>query len=207
MQVAAASQVLSRADLRQRQFTNVQRGSLGTTDIGLWIYGIAFAGMTFFFGAYALLYLPSADGLPFVILFGLPVVVVVLMGGGGFMWALGRRRRFEDLCAAQPPIHPGDPACCRVCGGPVSSAKDGVAVVRCGHCAADNLVSVIALERARARSALVFTDYERWTASQAVSVGGVTAASGVVLVVLSVLTPVLAFGIAMIAVFFGMLSQ
>ncbi len=59
--------------------------------------------------------------------------------------ALGERRvraaldELRGLVAALPPLGPGQPHRCHVCGGPVAVAG-GVAVVRCSFCQADNLV-------------------------------------------------------------------
>ncbi|MEM1417435.1 MAG: hypothetical protein AAGH15_21235 [Myxococcota bacterium] len=70
--------------------------------------------------------------------------------------AIGDRRvrkaltELKGLVAALPPLGPGQPHRCHVCGGPIA-VKAGVGVARCGFCHADNLVSADA--RAEAQQA------------------------------------------------------
>ncbi len=68
------------------------------------------------------------------------------------------RSKVQAACAATAPSTPGEPATCRVCGGPVVPSGTQ-SVVRCGYCRSDNIVSVEALalpvaRRARDLSAL-----------------------------------------------------
>ncbi len=51
-----------------------------------------------------------------------------------------QRRSLEVTCAAGPPVAPGAPARCRVCGGEIHTGAAG-ALVRCTYCQADNLLA------------------------------------------------------------------
>lgn len=62
------------------------------------------------------------------------------------------RAKVQVACVATAPRTPGEPATCRVCGGPVVSIG-AQSVVRCGYCRSDNIVSAEALATPAARRA------------------------------------------------------
>jgi hypothetical protein len=80
----------------------------------------------------------------------------VLLAAGLVLWLLRRNRlRLLLAFAADAPAVPGQPATCHVCGAPLEA---GVHVVRCGYCAADNIVDEHAIRRAAASRRVVFAE-------------------------------------------------
>lgn len=94
---------------------------------------------------------------------------LALVGGLGAMalWQLRRMRRaLEASCAALPPGRDGEPAGCRVCGGPV--VPRGVATVaRCPFCQADNLVAPEVVRAAAPARRAQVSDYAQEITAQA----------------------------------------
>ncbi|MCZ7687634.1 MAG: hypothetical protein M5U28_56400 [Sandaracinaceae bacterium] len=101
---------------------------------------------------------PSSASMALLLLapYGLALVSVVLL----FRWSSRRKRRLEDACAAAPPAAAGQPARCRVCGGPLETPAPGAPpIVRCGFCAADNLAAGPAYARASSARRAVLESY------------------------------------------------
>ena len=78
----------------------------------------------------------------------------------GILAFLRVKRAQADLraaCAALPPERKGDPARCRVCGGPLPA---GDAVVRCPFCATDNFADPKLVSKLAERQSHDATEYE-----------------------------------------------
>ncbi|MEM9190949.1 MAG: hypothetical protein AAGF12_17320 [Myxococcota bacterium] len=76
----------------------------------------------------------------------------------GLLVVRRRVRRVAAAAAAFPPVKPGAPYRCHVCGGDLRLA-DPQAVVRCTYCSADNLASDEAIRVAGERRIDVDTDF------------------------------------------------
>ncbi|MFO0684550.1 MAG: hypothetical protein U0234_21020 [Sandaracinus sp.] len=82
-----------------------------------------------------------------------PLHLIAILGGvtGGFLWAMGRFvREVQPTLEARPSFAEGGSLRCRSCGGDLP--RDGRAgFIRCGYCAADNLVTEQVAHDRRAR--------------------------------------------------------
>ncbi len=131
----------------------------------------------------------SSWATPLSILAGVAAVAVL-----GRIALGGMRRRIavlEDSWAATPPVAPGEPAACHVCGGPVV-AGDDPAVARCPYCGADNLVDHDVLERVARASSAVVTNLDRAIEEQASSLADVMGETHTSLLALLVTIPIVA---------------
>jgi hypothetical protein len=128
-----------------------------------------------------------------VIMGFLPVTIMFASGAFG-AWIIARaRRNLEEACAATPPRAPGEPACCHVCGAPLSPAP-GEVVCSCGFCRADNVVAPAVLERMRSRSRHVFHHYESEIRHEARSLGAHSTRAIRVTLAAAVTAPLLSLG-------------
>jgi hypothetical protein len=108
---------------------------------------------------------------------------------------LSTARKLHGATLAVPPLRAGEPAACRVCGGPIGRI-DGV--VRCDYCHADNVVDAKLLARAgERRSDALKDDVEAMR--EGVEDIGETRTIGVI-----VNLSLCAFAVPMVTVLFGM---
>lgn len=163
----AANEVLGREVERDRQLTDIQRRAVQVGSKG---EGAVLAVSLVLTAPFLLMIASSvvrglgmggAEGRRLLVggCAYIPTVVVLsVLAWFAFRSVRAMRRELEARCAAVPPLAPGQPARCRVCGGPVS--PQGVErVARCPYCRADNLLDPSVLsEQAKARAAHV-TDY------------------------------------------------
>ena len=85
------------------------------------------------------------------------LIAVWIFGIYGFLRVKRAQDQLRAACAALPPERKGDPARCRVCGGPLPG---GDAVVRCRFCEADNFADPKLVERLEERLSHDAADYE-----------------------------------------------
>lgn len=140
-ELASAASLLGSLDVRQRQLDEPQRRGLVTARrVGrvylalLALLAGPLAGMAAL-GAYR----ASQGRYSALAYFGAPLIAFVAGGLVGRRILGGPRRRLEAACAATPPLAPGGPAGCRVCGGAIAPSSVQ-AIARCPFCASDNLV-------------------------------------------------------------------
>ncbi|MEO8801298.1 MAG: hypothetical protein ABI551_25625, partial [Polyangiaceae bacterium] len=80
-----------------------------------------------------------------------------IFGVRAFFRVKSAQARLRAACAALPPERKGEPARCRVCGGPLPA---GAAVVRCPFCATDNFSDPAALDTLEERETSDVLGYE-----------------------------------------------
>jgi uncharacterized Zn finger protein (UPF0148 family) len=114
------------------------------------------------------------------------------------IWIFGIRSFFrvkraqEDLraaCAALPPERKGDPARCRVCGGPLPASN---AVIRCPFCATDNFFDPDVLNELDERQSHDTAEYEFAVARAESLTQSVTLSEQTRALVLAIVVPVVA---------------
>lgn len=195
----AVAAELFRVDAAKRQYGDAQRRAFGWLARIRLLYGLSVVFLVIVpfstCGACGALMLEMAPEAQWSIgaLFFSPGLAALASGVAGYVWLTRRERRAQDLATAVPPIAPGAPAGCRVCGAdlPPSGASP---FVRCRYCAADSLVDPRALDRARRVHEAHVDDFqravgERIHGSTVVGVGGallVTAATFVAPVLASI---------------------
>lgn len=91
------------------------------------------------------------------VLASLLLVGIWIFGIRAFFRVKRAQDRLRAACAALPPERQGDPARCRVCGGPLPA---GEAVVRCPFCATDNFSDPKALGKLEERQSHDAVEYE-----------------------------------------------
>lgn len=104
-------------------------------------------------------------------------------------------RKLHGATLAVPPLRPGEPAACRVCGGPIGRI-DGV--VRCDYCHADNVIDAKILARAGERRADAMKDDVEALQERADDIGQ-TSMVGIIFNL-----SLCAFAVPMVTVLFGM---
>ena len=87
----------------------------------------------------------------------LMLVGVWIFGTSAFLRVKRAQADLRAACAALPPERQGDPARCRVCGGPLPA---GDAVVRCPFCATDNYADPKLVSKLAERQSHDATEYE-----------------------------------------------
>ncbi len=197
--VRAARAVLASLDVRSRQLDEVEARALGHArgSYGCFHAILALVVATQVTAAWVLLASLDDTADPWsssvVLWVALPVVATFAFSvGPALLYSRRLRRRrdaLEEACAAVPPVRPGAPAGCHVCGAPLGVQGTG-AIVRCGHCAADNVVSSSAMQRAAARAIVDAEGLEAAVRRHGQSARG-AALRGVVLL------PVFALGVAL----------
>ncbi len=90
--------------------------------------------------------------LAFVLFIGIWIFAV-----RAFFRVKSAQARLRAACAALPPERQGEPARCRVCGGPLPA---GAAVVRCPFCATDNFSDLAAIDALEERETSDVLGYE-----------------------------------------------
>jgi hypothetical protein len=95
-----------------------------------------------------------ATALGSLILFGISCGV----GISGFLRIKRNQDRLRTAFAANPPVRDGEPASCRVCGGPLPV---GGPVVRCTFCETDNYADLAVISKLAARQAHDAAEHER----------------------------------------------
>ncbi len=110
-----------------------------------------------------------------------PMVIHASVGTLLYRSVTGAKKRLLAASAAVPPVRPGEPVTCAVCGAPL--AVHGVdPIARCGHCAADNVVHPAALAQAVASRAMDVDAIGAKTAArarEAVAAAGHASAMGI----------------------------
>lgn len=160
VELRAAQGVLFAIDVSKRQLDARQQRALASfgclQGLALVILGLFTLGFVAFSGVVWWAFLTAADGpstdiFVWLVLPCMAPLALFLIPSLAYLGVLRRRRgKLEEACAATPPIRPGDPAGCHVCGGPL--VAQGVApITRCAYCGADNVVSKAALGRAASR--------------------------------------------------------
>jgi hypothetical protein len=98
------------------------------------------------------------------------LLILAGLGAAAFTQLRRMRKALESSCAALPPGREGDPAGCRVCGGPV--APRGVEVVaRCTFCQADNVVDPDVIRAAAPQRRAQLSDYAAEITTEARALG------------------------------------
>ncbi|MEO8877366.1 MAG: hypothetical protein ABI461_17360, partial [Polyangiaceae bacterium] len=127
--------------------------------------------------------------------YGGAVLATLLLIG---VWIFGFRaffrvKRAQDqlrkACAAVPPDRKGEPARCRVCGGPLAA---GAAVVRCPFCATDNFSDLAAIGNLAERQSHDTVEYEFAVARAESLTQSVTFSEQTRALVLAIVVPILA---------------
>ncbi|APR85142.1 Hypothetical protein A7982_10491 [Minicystis rosea] len=148
-----AAAVVARSPIQSRQLSDSVRRALSSANA----YRLRFTGISMgcstpvILGAlcFGLGQAASNDDTNWMLVaFGVAMVLetFALAALGGALIAR-RQRAMEEACAARPPSAPGEPSTCHLCGAPLVGHTE--AFVRCGFCAADNLVAPAVLARAR----------------------------------------------------------
>jgi len=171
--LSAAAAVLGRMTARRRQLTRFQQRTLGRMGCSTVLYFVLLAALALPFAISAAACTAIRDEMDtwalVVVGFG-PLLVVLGSGAFGWWWMRRSRAALELACSAQPPAVRGRPACCRVCGGELAPAP-GRAVVRCGFCGADNIVSEAAMQRRWSRQDVVLGGYEHAVRARSAAAG------------------------------------
>jgi hypothetical protein len=204
----AAAQVLSHSDLRGRQLSRAQRFAIGSAWISKGIYLLLLALLTLPFACTATFCTAMSAELEVWVILTIgfiPLLIMLASGGFGFWWIGLERSRLEAACAALPPRAPGEPACCHVCGAPLTPVP-GASVARCGFCSADNVVSLGVIARMGQRQALVFDAYERSVQSHATSLRGAARTARRLILAGALLAPVAGVAFAF-AIAVGLAAQ
>ena len=204
-QLHAAGQILHSMRARDRQLSAQQQRALGSTRsaaLGYWLVtaavslpSLACAG----FGALATYGSKRAE--PWFIAASLaPIVLFAIAAIGGFRWVQRRYAKLAITCAAIPPAAPGQPAGCHVCGAPL--AIGSTMVVRCAHCAADNVVAPAVLAAAERQRATQVSGFESIVRREATMTRTVARQATLAILVSAVGAPFFTFvvmlGIAMV---------
>lgn len=192
-----ARDLLLQQDARERTLSSLQRRTL----MSAWWQKLKFAivllfvtiPFVFFAGTCSLMSGQVAWWV--VVVMGFLPLAVMLASGAFGAWIIARaRRNLEEACAASPPRAPGEPACCHVCGAPLSNAP-GEVVCSCGFCRADNVVATGVLARMRHRTHHVFEHYEAETRREARSLGARSTWAIRVTLAAAVAAPLLSVGV------------
>jgi hypothetical protein len=125
-----------------------------------------------------------------------PLLCFALVATLGHLWVRSRYRSLRIACAALPPEAPGRPAGCHVCGAPLAAVAE--AVVRCDHCAADNVLDPAALAEAAKRRSAAFAGFETVVQREATVAGTLAGQATVGMILAALVAPVFA-----LVVFFG----
>ncbi len=159
----AAAELLRGTDVRERQLSQAQQRALGaaTTQNITYFLVLGISAFPAFCLAVAQIMLnieeDGEDWIQASVLLITPFLVVAGVGLFIFSRLVKRRRQLQDACAAVPPPAPGEPCACHVCGAPLAAGQS--AVVRCGHCSADNVVEASVVARATRHRQYVLADY------------------------------------------------
>ena len=98
----------------------------------------------------------------------LGAILTVLVALPGAIVSFRETRRLRGVTEALPPLRVGDSAACRVCGAALTG---GSGVIRCKHCAADNVVDAKLLARAGGRRESDLRDVESEAIAGASEIG------------------------------------
>jgi hypothetical protein len=148
-----AAAVVARSPIEARQLSDSIKRALGSGNSYrrrfTWIFAVCTAPVVIAALLFAIGQAVSSDDLNGVLIaFSLAMVIeTALLGVLGRAILARRQRLMEDACAARPPASPGEPTTCHICGAPLIGHAE--AFVRCGFCAADNLVAPSVLARVR----------------------------------------------------------
>ncbi len=206
-EIHAAIGVLGGLAVRRRQLNGLQRRAVTSSWLYSALFLIFFALLVIPFALFTLILLlgPGPSNFFYTATLGfVPLLLVLVSGGFGLWWLRRSRRKLLDRCAAVPPPVPGQPARCHVCGAPLTAGGSG-AVVRCGFCQADNVVTKDVLSRVAGRQHLVTTGLEQDVRRQASSFGMQSMLVNAFVLIMAFLAPIGGF-VAAIAIGLG-LSQ
>ena len=149
-----AAAVVARSPMRTRQLGESVKRALASGDTYrrrfTWIFWICSTPIFLAASVFTLGQFLTKDDMNWAV-FALGMLLAleaVALGIVGRRLLARRQRSMEEACAARPPSTPGAPITCHLCGAPLAAHAD--AFVRCGFCAADNLVHPRVLARSRA---------------------------------------------------------
>lgn len=135
--------VLGQSAARDRQFRGLRGAAAASASGTVTTLVAATACIATLSAVFARKLAPSSSPHPWIIP-AFAVLLTLLVAAPALMATLRTGRRLRDVARALPPLSPGEPSACRVCGGPVR----GMGVVRCPFCASDNVVDAAVLARA-----------------------------------------------------------
>ena len=153
--LVAAQHQLTHLDARARQFDASVRAAIGRALRARWgvivalaVGALPFVGLTLVGAVKAYEHEgPTSNRVAGAIFIAVPMLVYATVGLLLDATVRSARMRLLASASATPPVHPGEAATCTVCGAPlVSRGVDPI--VRCVHCAADNVVHPTAMARA-----------------------------------------------------------
>lgn len=198
-EIYAAIAVLRGMSTRRRQLGGLQRRAITRS----WLYSALFLVVLVLvvapFALFALVLVlgPGPDNVWLTATLGFgPLLLVLLSGAAGVWWLRRSRQKLLESCAAAPPAAPGEPARCHVCGASLQAGAK--ALVRCGYCQADNIVTNEAMARVAHRQAVVTTGLEDTVRRNASSFGMQTLLVNGFVVVMALGAPVACFAVAVI---------
>jgi hypothetical protein len=193
--LAAAERVLSETSERARQLHGypraLVRGAFG------WSYVLVAALLAVWSASAVRSCQPEAMETTYHVPWVLPIFgasLALLVALPAFVSMARSARRVRQLARAAPPLAAGEPASCRVCGGPLGTA---IGVVRCRHCRADNLLDAGVMARAGERHAVEVRDLEDEARALTADIADTRVTGLIFSVALSV------FAVPAAAIFFG----
>lgn len=198
--LSAAARALHHIDVRRRQLTALQRRTLLSAGLGKALFLVVLVLLTLPFGTCAMTCTRMSDSVQTwaVVLLGFGPLAIVLAAGALGVWLIGRRRRqLEDACVAAPPLAPGEPAGCRVCGADLVVGADR-GIVRCPYCQADNIVSPEAMARRASSSATATGVFEQQVRQQAASLHLVTGTATFIVLLAALAAPFVVVVVALV---------
>ena len=193
----AAAQILGQLDTRLRRLTHGQVRAVrwaGTVAVVYVVMLLALAVPYAGCGAVSVAGMSrNVEGIGELLwaaaLFFGPAILFFSLAIVGLVWMRRSLRALERSATAVPPLRPGEPALCHVCGGPLSYAGAAV-VAQCGFCSADNIVTPRALARASHDVALDAGGYAAAVTARATGMSRAGVAAVVVLPLIAVAAPV-----------------
>lgn len=169
----AALDVLQREDVRSRQLSDTQKRELRDAKLALLkFWGVlSLVTLPWLLGAAGCVAVSSDMQWWVVAIVGFgPLVIRLATGAVGSALLAKRKRLLEAACTALPPLAPGEPARCHVCGGPLRNDPHEY-VEMCGFCHADNIVAPAILARVQGRQAMVLHAHARVVSHEALALG------------------------------------
>ncbi|MBK8252930.1 MAG: hypothetical protein IPK82_09700 [Polyangiaceae bacterium] len=198
-----ASGVLKTLNEKERQLTDQQRRTLSSSKgitSGYWLASLAVGipllacgavGSVMAFGGKQISFWGAAVSLTPLALY----ITTVIAGG---QWVKKRYTALAAACAALPPVSPGAPFACHVCGASLSPATS--AVVRCGFCQADNVVSSDVVKVAAERRGAVTSNFQEQVRLQATAARSVANQATFALVASAIGAPIFTVVLLFVAV-------